>query len=549
MSLVPVSRRPRSCPRRRSTRCSPAGAAGPAAARATSAGEHRRRLLRHPPVHAAVPRVGARPHVLAGARAHRRRQRLLRRQPRVPDRAGRGESASCTSSPIGRTSASRPRATRASPWRAGTSSSSSTATRWSLPAGSSRLRVHLASEAVGLVGAGHQPDRQRGRRCRRGTRPGADSSTKRSSGPPPIPAPPSRSPRVTMFCLAMRRDVHAKLGALDERLRDRHPRGRRLLPARPQGRLHAALRGGRRSSITSARGRSASCSPTASTAGSIARNRDVLRGEVGRRLDPYQRRQSPEYEALVEEVREILTARLPEDSIALVISSGDDRLVDLGELDAWHFPRAAGGEWAGWHPAHRARTRSRGWRSCGSSAPPPRGSPARVLVARLLRRLRPPPRGASCLAMEDEACKVFDLSPRRSRGGRRRAARRSPSDEHGGRGPRGRRPPLPRPDRRLRAIVDILIPEGARVLVDQPGRRSAPAARSAARRSTSRSPPTGLYAGHHPADGAEAVAHLEEPAADAGVDYLVLPATSLWWLDHYPELREALDEDAELVCR
>lgn len=50
----------------------------------------------------------------------------------------------------------------------------------------------------------------------------------------------------------------------------------------------------------------------------------------------------------------------------------------------------------------------------------------------------------------------------------------------------------------------------------------------------------GVYVGHHPADSAEAIAHLEVLRAK-GVTDLLVPATSLWWLDHYVELRQHLD--------
>lgn len=57
---------------------------------------------------------------------------------------------------------------------------------------------------------------------------------------------------------------------------------------------------------------------------------------------------------------------------------------------------------------------------------------------------------------------------------------------------------------------------------------------------------TGLYAGYHPADGREAVAHLEELRL-AGAEYLVLPASATWWLDHYDEFREYLLDRCERV--
>ena len=56
----------------------------------------------------------------------------------------------------------------------------------------------------------------------------------------------------------------------------------------------------------------------------------------------------------------------------------------------------------------------------------------------------------------------------------------------------------------------------------------------------------GTYAGHHPADSREAVACLEEQRT-AGAEYIVFPATAVWWLDHYEGLRRHLDDHYE--CR
>lgn len=53
--------------------------------------------------------------------------------------------------------------------------------------------------------------------------------------------------------------------------------------------------------------------------------------------------------------------------------------------------------------------------------------------------------------------------------------------------------------------------------------------------------PGGQYAGHHPADSADAVAQLEA-LVDRGAGYLVIPATASWWLDHYGELARYLEE-------
>jgi GT2 family glycosyltransferase len=45
----------------------------------------------------------------------------------------------------------------------------------------------------------------------------------------------------------------------------------------------------------------------------------------------------------------------------------------------------------------------------------------------------------------------------------------------------------------------------------------------------------GRHLGHHPSDGEDALTQLEE-LRERGAGYLVLPATSYWWLDHYEEL-------------
>src|SRR5204863_8677992 len=45
---------------------------------------------------------------------------------------------------------------------------------------------------------------------------------------------------------------------------------------------------------------------------------------------------------------------------------------------------------------------------------------------------------------------------------------------------------------------------------------------------------SGAYSGHYPTDSAAAIEHLEALRAE-GAQYFLLPATALWWLEHYPE--------------
>jgi glycosyltransferase involved in cell wall biosynthesis len=56
----------------------------------------------------------------------------------------------------------------------------------------------------------------------------------------------------------------------------------------------------------------------------------------------------------------------------------------------------------------------------------------------------------------------------------------------------------------------------------------------------------GTYAGYYPFDSASAIAHLEA-LREKGGKYLAFPAPSLWWLDHYKELRLHLESHGRAV--
>jgi hypothetical protein len=51
----------------------------------------------------------------------------------------------------------------------------------------------------------------------------------------------------------------------------------------------------------------------------------------------------------------------------------------------------------------------------------------------------------------------------------------------------------------------------------------------------------GTYAGYYPPSGSIAVAHLEQ-LRERGASFLALPSTAFWWLEHYDEFREHLEE-------
>jgi SAM-dependent methyltransferase len=98
---------------------------------------------------------------------------------------------------------------------------------------------------------------------------------------------------------------------------------------------------------------------------------------------------------------------------------------------------------------------------------------------------------------------------------------------------------------RIREIVQSSVPPGAVVLIvgqcdDElmilPGRHTRPFPQG----------PDGEYAAWHPLRGAEVVAHLKL-LRDNGADFILFPATSLWWLEHYKELRTYLATECRPV--
>ena len=93
---------------------------------------------------------------------------------------------------------------------------------------------------------------------------------------------------------------------------------------------------------------------------------------------------------------------------------------------------------------------------------------------------------------------------------------------------------------RLHEIVQQVIPAGANVLVISKGDDALLRMEGRLARHFPQGP-DGRYAGFHPVDSAAALTELEN-LADKGAEFLVIPATSLWWLEHYRELAEYLSD-------
>src|SRR5262249_54237122 len=50
-------------------------------------------------------------------------------------------------------------------------------------------------------------------------------------------------------------------------------------------------------------------------------------------------------------IREVVNAGLPTGSVVVVVSRGDDTLLQLGPRRGWHFPQTEAGVYAGFYPA------------------------------------------------------------------------------------------------------------------------------------------------------------------------------------------------------
>jgi hypothetical protein len=100
---------------------------------------------------------------------------------------------------------------------------------------------------------------------------------------------------------------------------------------------------------------------------------------------------------------------------------------------------------------------------------------------------------------------------------------------------------------RVHATAAVALPAGASVLVVSKGDAALAQIPGVAAQHFPQDASSGNYAGHHPADSAQAVAQLQD-LQRRGARYLVIPATSLWWLDFYAELAEHLAANAALVA-
>ena len=235
------------------------------------------------------------------------------------------------------------------------------------------------------------------------------------------------------------------------------------------------------------------------------------------------------YEKLVTEVGAVLAGAVPPDATGLVVSDGDERLLHAPGGMFHHFPCTDDGRYT--HLGHNPEDSAEAIAMLESLRA--RGARFLVLPAtaywwlahygefrrHLQERYRELP-----LPRED-VCAVFDLAGRKTAG---TAAQRQAKEAE-----------YRRLVRRVRDEIESAIPAGASVLVVSKGDN---ALLRLGDRAGGHFPQAvgGGYTGYNPADDADAIAQLEA-LRRRGAEYLVLPNTAFWWLDHYAGFRDHLD--------
>ena len=158
----------------------------------------------------------------------------------------------------------------------------------------------------------------------------------------------------TLFCAAMRREVFEQVGFLDERFEvglfeddDYSERvraaGYRVVCAEDAF-VHHFGEGAFGQLVSTGR------------YGELFRaNKARFEEKWGVTWQPHLRRPNAWYRDLVERIRSVVDRELPSDATVLVVSNGDDDLLQLGgERQGWHFPQMEDGTYAGFHPGESA---------------------------------------------------------------------------------------------------------------------------------------------------------------------------------------------------
>jgi hypothetical protein len=214
-----------------------------------------------------------------------------------------------------------------------------------------------------------------------------------------------------------------------------------------------------------------------------------------------------------------------------VINKGDPELLKLDGREGWHFPHQYDGQYAGHYPEdskaairelEKVRAKGAQFLLIPSTATwwlDHYKEFAEYLTDRY-----------SLIAREDQTCILYRLGD---------LANQQMTDHMS----------LPKQDslaRQVRAVIDSILPNDARVLILSGG---SPAYAELGKR-------TALHFPHGdnghvdalPADSVAAIAEMEE-MRKRGAQYLVMPKNTLWWLDRYKDFDQHLQANYRAIVR
>ena len=154
----------------------------------------------------------------------------------------------------------------------------------------------------------------------------------------------------TMFCLAFRRETYERIGPLDERFEvglledDDYSRRARAAGYRVVCADDAFVHHFGETSF-------GKLVLTGEYARVLTANRKRFEEKWGAPWEPYSKRSKPEYRQMTERIADLVLELVPSGATVLVLSRGDEKLLELGGRRAWHFPQTDDGVYAGHHPA------------------------------------------------------------------------------------------------------------------------------------------------------------------------------------------------------
>ena len=156
---------------------------------------------------------------------------------------------------------------------------------------------------------------------------------------------------LTMFCLAMRRDVYERVGLIDESYRigmledDDYSMRVRAAGYRVMCADDVFVHHFGEASF-------GKLVPTGEYGEVLEANQQRFKEKWGSAWEPYKRRYSERYQEVAERIRTVARDHTPPGATIAVVSRGDETLLNLGGRSAWHFPRLDDGTYAGAYPAH-----------------------------------------------------------------------------------------------------------------------------------------------------------------------------------------------------